>query len=163
MSIIILTDNEITTNTLLGGNIDVDRYRFCIEDAQSSVLEEILGETLYNKIETDFDNGVLSGLYLTLHTKYITPFLIHQSTLEYLKVGAYQVANGGIYKHTPANGTAIDAADISYLVNNQRAKAEIYQGRLEKWLTLNILPEWLVYNNLVVTPKVNNQSGGWHY
>jgi len=105
METILLNDNEITESTLLGGNIDVDRYKFCIIDAQISKLEESLGETLYEKIKTDFENDDLAGNYLTLHTKYIKPFLIHQSALEYLKLGAYHVSNGGIYKHTPSGGS----------------------------------------------------------
>ena len=74
METILLNDNEITESTLLGGNIDVDRYKFCIIDAQISKLEESLGETLYEKIKTDFENNVLTGDYLILHTKYIKPF-----------------------------------------------------------------------------------------
>ena len=56
-----LRENELTKNTLLGGNIDIDLYIPCIADAQRTRLEEILGETLFNKIDVDFGNDDLSG------------------------------------------------------------------------------------------------------
>jgi len=163
METLLLNDLDITQNTPLGGNIDVDKYRFCIADAQVSKLEEILGETLYEKIKKDYATNVLSGLYLILHTKYIKPFLIHQSAVEYLLVGAYMVSNGGIFKNTPQNGTPIEKNEVDYLVQNQRSKAEMYQQRLEKWLSRNSLPEYYTYlNNTIVTP-VKQSYGGWYF
>jgi len=161
METILLNDNEITENTLLGGNIDVDRYKFCIIDAQISKLEETLGETLYEKLKDDFENNDLAGNYLTLYNKYVKPFLIHQSTLEYLKVGAYQVSNGGIYRHAPSNGTAVDKSEIDFLVENQRAKAEMYCQRMEKWLSLNLIPEYYAYTAGTVTPAKKQNQGSW--
>lgn len=163
METILLNDNEITESTLLGGNIDVDRYKFCIIDAQISKLEESLGETLYEKIKTDFENNVLTGDYLILHTKYIKPFLIHQSALEYLKIGAYHVSNGGIYKHTPSNGTAIDKNEVDFLVENQRVKAEMYMQRMEKWLSLNRIPEYYSYVSGTVVPARKQSMGSWFF
>lgn len=163
METILLNDNEITESTLLGGNIDVDRYKFCIIDAQISKLEESLGETLYEKIKTDFENNVLTGDYLILHTKYIKPFLIHQSALEYLKIGAYHVSNGGIYKHTPSNGTAIDKNEVDFLVENQRVKAEMYMQRMEKWLSLNRIPEYYSYVSGTVVPSRKQSMGSWFF
>jgi hypothetical protein len=163
METILLTDNQITESTLLGGNIDVDRYKFCIIDAQISKLEESLGETLYEKIKTDFENGDLTGDYLILHTKYITPFLIHQSAMEYLKIGAYHVSNGGIYKHTPNNGTAIDKNEVDFLVENQRVKAEMYMQRMEKWLSLNRIPEYYSYVSGTVVPARKQSTGSWFF
>ena len=163
METILLNDNEITESTLLGGNIDVDRYKFCIIDAQISKLEESLGETLYEKIKTDFENNVLTGDYLILHTKYIKPFLIHQSALEYLKIGAYHVSNGGIYKHTPSNGTAIDKNEVDFLVENQRVKAEMYMQRMEKWLSLNRIPEYYAYVSGTVVPARKQSMGSWFF
>ena len=48
---ILLTDNELSKNTLLSGNIDKDKLRQCILDAQAERLEVLLGEKLYEKID----------------------------------------------------------------------------------------------------------------
>lgn len=152
---ILLKENELTKNTFLGGNIDVDLYVSCIADAQRSKVEEVLGETLYNKICLDFENDDLSGLYLTLYEDYIKPFLIRQSAVEYLLIGAYKVNNNGIFKTTVENGQSLDKEEIDYLVQNQRLKAEMYQGRLERWLALNSLPEYLSPDSTIVPPLAN--------
>ena len=153
---ILLKENELTKNTFLGGNIDVDLYVNCIADAQRSKLEETLGETLYNKICLDFENDDLSGLYETLYDDYIKPFLIRQSAVEYLLVGAYKVDNNGMYKTTVTNGESLSKEEIDYLVKNQRLKAEMYQGRMERWLALNPVPEYTSGQSLIVPPVMKN-------
>lgn len=162
METILLKDNQITQSTVLGGNIDVDKYKYCIIDAQLSRLEELLGEDLYEKIRVDFENDDLSDDYLILHTKYITPFLVHQSAMHYLKVGAYQVTNGGIYKHTPANGTPIEKTEVDFMVQEQRSMAEMYAQRMEKWLCKTRLTEYKYESDNIVNPT-QSKSGGFYY
>lgn len=162
MEILLLNDNDITKNTLLGGNIDVDKYRYCISDAQLTILEEVLGEDLYEKIKADFDANTLTGDYLVLHEKYIVPFLIHASTMEYLKDGAYMVNNGGIYKHSPENGSTIEKNEVDYLVQNQRFKSDVYRERMEKWLCKKQLPEYKFESDNIVNPK-RNQPIDWRF
>ena len=122
---ILLKENELTKNTLLGGNIDIDLYIPCIADAQRIRLEEILGETLYNKICLDFENDDLENEYLTLYEGYIVPFLIAAAAVEYLLIGAYKVNNNGIFKAQPDNSVAVDKTEVDYLVNNMRLKSEM--------------------------------------
>ena len=151
-TVILLKENELTKNTLLGGNIDTDLYIPCIKDAQIIRLEEILGETLYDKICLDFENDDLSGLYETLHSKYIVPFLIAAASVEYLLIGAYKVSNNGIFKAQPVNTVAIEKNEVDYLVNNMRLKSEMYQDRMTRWLMLNQLPEWVANGTNIVNP-----------
>lgn len=162
MDILLLSDADLTANTPLGGNIDPDKYRFCVLDAQRSKLEEILGEDLYNKIKTDFDADTLAGDYETLYTKYIKPFLIHQSAMEYLLIGAYTIANGGISKHTPSNGQPIEKNEVDYMVQNQRSKAEMWQQRMEKWLSVNPLDEYNSDSDTIVPPNKASGFGNWY-
>jgi hypothetical protein len=160
--IILLTDNDITKNTPLGGNIDTDKLRQCILDAQATRLEELLGETLYNKIETDFENEDLSGLYLTLYSDYIKPFLIQQSATEYLKIGAFSIANNGITIPTPANTTAVSEQTLSRLVNERRLVADMYAERMKKWLCKKQLPEYVTSSDAIVNPQRASNSG-WYF
>ena len=141
MGKIILKDSDLTSATPLGGNIDVDRYRFCIEDAQESALEEILGTELLAKMVSDFP--VFASDYDVLYG-YIRKYLIHQSAVEYMLIGAYQVANSGIFKTTPVNGQPTDKVDNDFIVKNQKYKADMYRGRLEKYLCKHsaLFPEY---------------------
>lgn len=159
---ILLKENELTKNTLLGGNIDIDLYIPCIADAQRIRLEEILGETLYNKICLDFEEDELAGEYLTLYEGYIVPFLIAAAAVEYLLIGAYKVNNNGIFKAQPDNSVAIDKTEVDYLVNNMRLKSEMYQDRMLRWLYKNNLPEYVSSSTNIVNPMRSNLiCGKW--
>jgi len=153
MEYLILSDQDILENTVLGGNIDTDKYKFCVQDAQLSKLVEILGEDLYEKIKTDFENNTLEGDYLVLYQKYIKMFLIHQSAVEYLINGALQISNGGIFKMTPQNGTPAEQESIDILIANQKNKSEIYQGRMDTFLNRVNLPEYKSNQDNIINPK----------
>lgn len=159
--IILLSDNDITKNTPLGGNIDTDKLRQCILDAQATRLEELLGETLYFKIEADFEAETLTGLYATLYNSYIKPFLIQQSATEYLKIGAFSFANNGITMPTPANTTAVSETTLSRLINERRIVADMYADRMKRWLCKNMLPEYAISSDNIVNPQVASNSG-WY-
>lgn len=155
-----LKDATIMRKTPIGGTVDTDRYRFCIEDAQTTTLEEILGEDLYNKIESlvDVNGDFPAGDYKILFDDYITPFLIHQAAIEYIKVGAYRIENNGISKPAAPNSNAVEAAEIYMLVKNQSNKADIRRGRLEKYLIKSSLPEYNYNSNNITNPT--KQTGG---
>jgi hypothetical protein len=159
---ILLRENELTKNTLLGGNIDIDLYIPCIADAQRTRLEEILGETLYDKICLDFENDDLDGDYLTLYDGYIVPFIIAAAAVEYLLIGAYKVNNNGIFKAQPDNSIAIDKTEVDYLVNNMRLKSEMYRDRMFRWLAKYHLPEYVSSSTNIVNPiRSNLICGKW--
>lgn len=154
-----LEAGELTKATPLGGNIDIDRYSFCVEDAQNSKVKELLGDTLYNKIETDYLAETLTGDYLTLYNEFIKPIIIHQSAVEYLNIGSLQVSNGGIYEHIPANGQPADTAKIKLMIDSQRLKVEMYTERLNRWLIRVYPPEYIYHYENIVNPSFRQNSG----
>jgi hypothetical protein len=156
MEILLIRPSEITAYTPMGGNVDVDKYIPCILDVQVTVLEPLLGKRLYEKIKQHFADENLQGDYEVLFTSYVKPILRHQVFAEYVEIGGYTVANGGIFKHVPDNTEPATRADVQYLAQTQRAKAQMYIERAEKWLRENPLPEYRgnCNNNIKV-------SGGW--
>lgn len=157
----IIRQSDIVKYTPIGGNVDIDKFLPCVLDAQITELEPLIGESLYNKICIDYENNDLKGLYLTLYDNYIKPFLIHASAKNYFLIGAYQVNNGGIMKHTTENSESISKSEIDYLYTNQRSKCEVYAQRMKKWLSLNRIEEYYTANDIVSPRKVN--YGAWYF
>lgn len=149
---ILLTDNELSKNTLLSGNIDKDKLRQCILDAQSERLEVLLGEKLYEKICTDYNADTLIDEYLILYTDYIKPFLIRQSALEYLKIGAFSVSNNGIFQPTSQNAQPISDAQLQVLKDEMSIKANAYADRMHRWLKKSNLPEYECDSENIINP-----------
>ena len=149
---ILLTDNELSKNTLLSGNIDKDKLRQCILDAQAERLEVLLGEKLYEKICADYEADTLVDEYLTLYTDYIKPFLIRQSALEYLKIGAFSVSNNGIFQPTSQNAQPISDAQLQVLKDEMSIKANAYADRMHRWLKQNNLPEFECDSENIINP-----------
>ena len=149
---ILLTDNELSKNTLLSGNIDKDKLRQCILDAQSERLEVLLGEKLYEKICADYDADNLEDEYLILYTEYIKPFLIRQSALEYLKIGAFSVSNNGIFQPTSQNAQPISDSQLQVLKDEMNIKANAYADRMHRWLKQKNLPEYECDSENIINP-----------
>ena len=150
--VILLTDNEISKNTLLSGNIDKDKLRQCILDAQAERLEVLLGEKLYEKICADYEADTLGDEHLTLYTDYIKPFLIRQSALEYLKIGAFSVSNNGIFQPTSQNAQPISDTQLQVLKDEMSIKANAYADRMHRWLKQNNLPEFECDSENIINP-----------
>jgi len=85
-----ITPAEIAATTILGGNVDTDKYVVNIVFAQLSVIEPLLGTELYEKIKTDFESESLSGLYETLFNDYIKPITKHEALAEYIEVSNFK-------------------------------------------------------------------------
>ena len=51
----------------MGGNVGIDKYVYLIDIVQKTVLEPVLGTKLYKKIQEDYNNNSLTGLYLQMY------------------------------------------------------------------------------------------------
>lgn len=156
MEILLIRPSEITAFTPMGGNVDIDKYTTCIYDVQVTVIEPLLGKSLYEKIKTDFSNNTLDGDYKVLYDDYLKPILRHQVFAEYVEIGSYTVANGGIYKHVPENAEVVTKTEVQYLAQTQRTKAQIFIERAERWLAGKSIAEYTGCKKN--SPKV---SSGW--
>ena len=111
---------DIVRNTIIDGNVDIDKYIQFIKIAQEIHIRNYLGTDLYNRISDDIINGTLTGDYLTLVNTYIQPMLIHYAMMDYLTFAAYQLKNGGVFKHTSENEKNVDKNEVDYLVAKER-------------------------------------------
>lgn len=154
---------DLVRNTILDGNIDTDKFIQFIKIAQEIHIRNYTGTDLYNKISNEIIAGTLSGDYLTLVNTYIQPMLIHFAMVDYLPFAAYQVKNGGVYKHLSENSESVSKSELDYLINKEREWAEYYTRRFIDYMSFNqnLFPEYRSNSNDDIFPDTDATFNGW--
>jgi len=150
-------------NSIIDGNVDIDKFIQYIKIAQEIHIRNYLGSDLYNKISNDIIADTLTGDYLTLVNTYIQPMLIHFAMVDYLPFAAYQIKNGGIFKHTSETAETVSKSEVDYLVNKEREFAEYYTRRFIDYMTFNqaSFPEYNSNTNEDISPDKDSLFNGW--
>lgn len=161
--LLLITPQEITQTTVMGGNVDIDKYTFSIANVQMTVIEPLLGSELYEKLKTDFEVGTLAGLYLEMYNKFIKDIIKNQTAGEYIEVASYTVDNGGIYTHQAENELVPDRTEIEKFANKYRAMVDVLVQRFLKWICLNPLPEYKTYQDEVNASKDVSVMNGLYF
>ena len=157
-TVILISGDELTRSSILGGNIDVDKLWPAVKACQQTLIKPLLTQPLYDKISDDYLNDTLTGIYLTMYEDYIKDLVIYGSAGIYIAAGgAYQISNTGIVKASTDNSEALSKNDVDYLYNFNK---QLYDGLKEeflKWLKDNPVPEY------TITCSSTNQRllGGW--
>ena len=162
MEYLLIDPTTISKTTILGGNVDIDKYRYCIYNVQLLVLEPLLGTELYTKILADAESNTLAGLYLDLYTKFVKPIVKNESLAEYLEVASYLVTNGGVYKHTAENSGIVDKQEVQFLAGKYHAIGQALIQRFEKWICHNTIAEYKTWQDEVNASKNIKTTGGWY-
>lgn len=163
MTALFITRTDLVRNSILDGNVDTDKFIHFVKIAQEIHVRNYLGTDLYNKISADIIADTLSGDYLTLVTTYVQPMLIHFAMVDYLPFAAYQVKNGGIFKHTSENATSVDKKEVDYLVAKEREFADYYTRRFVDYMSFNqnLFPEYRSNSNDDIFPDSDATFKGW--
>ena len=154
---------DLVRNSILDGNVDTDKFIQYIKIAQEIHIRNYLGTDLYNKISADIVAGTLSGDYLELVNDFIQPMLIHYAMVDYLPFAAYQVKNGGVFKHSSENAETATKDEIDFLVQKERDIAEYYTRRFVDYMSFNqeSFPEYYTNSNDDIHPDTNATFNGW--
>ena len=110
-----ISRTDLVKNSIIDGNVDTDKFIQFIKISQEIHIQNYLGGKLYDKISADIVAGTLSGNYLTLVTDYVQPMLIHYAMVDYLPFAAYQVKNGGVFKHNSENAQTASKDEVDFL------------------------------------------------
>jgi len=158
-----ITPKDLKQNSFIDGNVDTDKFIQFIKIAQEIHIQNYLGGALYDKITQEILNGTLSGDYLTLVRDYIKDMLIHFAMVDYLPFSAYQVANGGVYKHNSENSTTATKSEIDALVEKHRQFAQFYTRRFIDYMCFNnnLFPEYNQNQNGDMYPDREANFVGW--
>ena len=129
-----ISRTDLVKNTIVDGNVDTDKFIQFIKIAQEIHIQNYLGSKLYDKITNDIINGTLGGDYLELVNDYLQPMLIHFAMVEYLPFCAYQIKNGGIFKHNSENSETVSKNEVDLLVQKERDFSEYYTRRFVDYM-----------------------------
>jgi len=158
--LLFITPKEMAGTTVMGGNIDRDKFTFCIANAQITTVEPLLGSELYDKIVADVTNGTLVDEYLFMYENYIKPITKNTAVAEYIEISVFTLANNGLFKHSPENSEAVTRSESEYLSGKYRAMAQMYAQRFEKYICKNSIKEYKTYQDEVNANDVKI-TGGW--
>ena len=157
--VLFITPAEVTGTTILGGNVDPDKYLFNIANVQISVIEPLLGTELYDKIVADFTADTLAGDYLTMFEDYIKPITKHEALAEYIEISPFLLENGGAFKHSADNREQLTRSEIEILAEKYHGLAQMYTKRFEKWICKNTITEYKRYQDEVNAQKIQLTGG----
>ena len=158
-----ISRTDLVKNSIIDGNVDTDKFIQFIKISQEIHIQNYLGGKLYDKISADIVAGTLSGDYLTLVTDYVQPMLIHYAMVDYLPFAAYQVKNGGVFKHNSENAQTASKDEVDFLVSKQRDFAEYYTRRFVDYMCFhgNLYPEYTNNSEDDVYPDKDVNSSNW--
>ena len=158
-----ISRTDLVKNSIIDGNTDTDKFIQFIRIAQEIEIQNYLGTDLYNKISADIIAGTLTGDYLNLVNDYVQPMLIWWAQVSYLPYAAYQIKNGGVFKHTSENSESVSKSEVDYLVVKARDTAEYYTRRFIDYMSFNssTFPEYNSNSDSDVYPDKDSLFNGW--
>ncbi len=164
--ILFITPAEVAATTILGGNVDPDRYTINIAFTQTQVIEPLLGTELYDAMITKFATAsyVASDMvvpYKTIMIDYVQPITKHEGLAEYLEVSNLMVEQGGTFIHTAEYRQVATKEDLQSLSLKYHTMAQMYIKRFEKWICKNIgdVSEYKRYQDEVNAQEVKVTPG----
>jgi len=162
-TVLFITRTDLVKNSIIDGNVDTDKFIQFIKVAQEIEIQNYLGTKLYDKIANDISTSSLSGNYLTLVNEYVQPMLIWYAQAEYIPYAAYQIKNGGVFKHTSENAETVGKVEVDFLVQKARNTAEYYTQRFLDYICNNsgLFPEYNQNTGSDVYPDTDATFNGW--
>lgn len=167
MKALFITTDDLRRKSIIGGNVDADKFIQFIEVSQDIHIQNYLGTKLYDKISTLITSDTIDDAgnanYKTLLNTYITPMLIWFAQSDYYMFASYQVSNGGVFRHRSESSETPSMQEIKSLVDSSRDKAEFYVRRFLDYMdnNSNLFPEYNESNEDGMYPDKNENFNSW--
>ena len=162
-----ISRTDLVKNTIISGATDTDLFIQYVKISQEIHIQNYLGSKLYDKYSLIIGNGDIDTApfadYKLLLNEYIQPTLIWFAQVDYLPFAAYQVKNGGVFKHTSENAETVNKTEVDYLVEKARTHAEWYARRFIDYMCFNQskFPEYTTNVNDDIYPSYDATFNGW--
>jgi hypothetical protein len=164
-TVLFINRTDLIRNSILDGNVDTDKFIQFIKLSQEIDVQQILGTNMYDGLTTaipDIDNPT-NARWKTVLNDYVVPMLIWYAQANYMPFAAYQIKNGGVFKHTSENAQSVDKNEIDFLVEKARTNADWYSRRFIDYMSFNqtLFPEYTNNINDDINPSYDSTFNGW--
>ena len=159
--------SDLVRNSIIDGNVDTNKFIFFVKIAQTIHIQNFLGTELYEEFEGMITAGTLTVLanpnHYALMTDYIQPMLIWYAQTDYIPWAAFQIKNGGVFKHTSENSESASKEELDYLIAKAREYAEYYTRRFIDYMNFNqtLFPKYYSNSNDDIDPSQDAIFNGW--
>ena len=166
-TVLFINRTDLVRNSILDGNVDTDKFIQFVKISQQINIQNYLGTELYNKFTTIIGNGDIDTNqyvnYKMLLNEYVQPMLIWYAQVDYIPFAAYQIKNGGVYKHSSENAETVSKTEVDYLVEKARTYADWYSRRFIDYMAFNqqLFPEYTSNINNDIYPSYDATFNGW--
>lgn len=161
-----VTIKDIKQKSIIGGTVDPEKIVQFVEVAQDTHIQNYLGGKLYNKLQELIINDTIDDAgnadYKTLLETYIKPMLIWYTQADYMPFSAFQISNGGVYRHNSENSQLASMEEINMLTRSALETAEFYTRRFMDYMDFNseLFPEYTSTANEEMHPDRDVNFGG---
>ena len=163
MKALFITLKELKRKSIIDGNLDQDKLIQFVEVAQDTYIQTQLGTKLYDQLQYEVINSSVTTVNQTLIDTYIKPMLIWYSQATYIPYAAFQISNGGIYKHRSENSDSATQEEIDSLVDQAKITAEFYTQRFIDFMDQNSsdYPLYTASQDGGMKPERDQNFTGW--
>jgi len=163
MKALFITLKELKRKSIIDGNLDQDKLIQFVEVAQDTYIQTQLGTKLYDQLQYEVINSSVTTVNQTLIDTYIKPMLIWYSQVAIIPFIAYQIRQGGIFKHTSESAETVSRNEVDFLVEKARTNAEWYKRRFQSYMDFNQsnFPEFYNNTNDEISPSSEETFNGW--
>lgn len=167
MKALFITTDELKRKSIIGGNVDSDKFIQFIEVAQDLHIQNYLGTQLYNKLMSLIVAGTIDDAgnadYKTLLDDYVAPMLVWFAQADYYAFAPFQVSNGGVFKHRSENSNSPEITEVQMLVSRCKDTAEFYTRRFLDYMGYNndLYPEYNQSTNEGMYPDKSDNFSSW--
>ena len=161
-----ITTKDLKQRSIISGTVDPDKIVQFIEVAQDTHIQNYLGGRLYKKIQelitANTIDDAANANYKNLLTTYIKPMLIWYAQSDFIPFSAFQISNGGIYKHRSESSDSLTMEEINMLSAKALETAEFYSRRFMDYMDhySYLFPEYLESANEEMMPDKDVNFGG---
>lgn len=149
----LITVEELKADGFINQNLENEYLYSAIDEAQGIFLREIIGDSLYETLQTKLSEANIDGVYQTLLDIYVKIYLKYKVLALLCVPLNFKIRNIGIAQQFSNEVNTTSLEDTKYIQNYYEGKADFYANRLTKFLQTNDIPEYKCSSNQITEPN----------